>query len=252
MRLALPLVCWCICGGLLWADEPAAGEAKPAAGPDRYETRRIHDPNGIGKFYMDREIAHVMGFAGAAWLERSTREEEERLTLLIRSLRLKPGDVVADIGAGSGVISILMAESILPGGRVLAVDVQQEMLDRLKAYCSRLGVENVEPIRGSEKRSGLKPASVDLAIMVDVYHEFEYPHEMLQDISKALKPGGRLVFVEYRKEDPAVPIKEVHKMTQAQVRLEAEQQEFGLSWLETVHVLPLQHVIIFQKQAAEK
>jgi len=252
MRLALPLVCWCICGGLLWADEPAAGEAKPAAGPDRYETRRIHDPNGIGKFYMDREIANVMGFAGAAWLERSTREEEERLTLLIRSLRLKPGDVVADIGAGSGVISILMAESILPGGRVLAVDVQQEMLDRLKAYCSRLGVENVEPIRGSEKRSGLKPASVDLAIMVDVYHEFEYPYEMLQDISKALKPGGRLVFVEYRKEDPAVPIKEVHKMTQAQVRLEAEQQEFGLSWLETVHVLPLQHVIIFQKQAAEK
>ncbi len=252
MRLALPLLCWCICGGLLWADEPAAGKAKPAAGPDRYETRRNHDPNGIGKFYMDREIAHVMGFAGAAWLERSTREEEERLTLLIRSLRLKPGDVVADIGAGSGVISILMAEPILPGGRVLAVDVQQEMLDRLKAYCQQLGVENVEPIRGSQKRSGLKPSSVDLAIMVDVYHEFEYPYEMLEDISRALKPGGRLVFVEYRKEDPAVPIKEVHKMTQAQVRLEAEQPEFGLSWLETVHVLPLQHVIIFQKQSAAK
>jgi len=252
MRLALPLLCWCICGGLLWADEPAAGNAKPAAGPDRYETRRNHDPNGIGKFYMDREIAHVMGFAGAAWLERSTREEEERLTLLIRSLRLKPGDVVADIGAGSGVISILMAEPILPGGRVLAVDVQQEMLDRLKAYCQQLGVENVEPIRGSQKRSGLKPSSVDLAIMVDVYHEFEYPYEMLEDISRALKPGGRLVFVEYRKEDPAVPIKEVHKMTQAQVRLEAEQPEFGLSWLETVHVLPLQHVIIFQKQSAAK
>jgi len=252
MRLALPLLCWCICGGLLWADEPAAGNAKPAAGPDRYETRRNHDPNGIGKFYMDREIAHVMGFAGAAWLERSTREEEERLTLLIRSLRLKPGDVVADIGAGSGVISILMAEPILPGGRVLAVDVQQEMLDRLKAYCRQLGVENVEPIRGSQKRSGLKPSSVDLAIMVDVYHEFEYPYEMLEDISRALKPDGRLVFVEYRKEDPAVPIKEVHKMTQAQVRLEAEQPEFGLSWLETVHVLPLQHVIIFQKQSAAK
>ena len=108
--------------------------------------------------------------------------------------------------------------------------------------------ENVEPIKGSQKRSGLKPASVDLAIMVDVYHEFEYPYEMLQDISQALKPGGRLVFVEYRKEDPAVQIKEVHKMTQAQVRLEAEQPEFGLSWLETVHVLPLQHVVIFQKQ----
>ena len=167
--------------------------------------------------------------------------------MLFRS-RLKPGDVVADIGAGSGVISILMAEPVLPGGKVLAVDVQQEMLDRLKKYCQSLGVENVEPIKGSQKRSGLKPASVDLAIMVDVYHEFEYPYEMLQDISQALKPGGRLVFVEYRKEDPAVQIKEVHKMTQAQVRLEAEQPEFGLSWLETVHVLPLQHVVIFQKQ----
>lgn len=248
MRLARVLMCWCVCIGLLQADEPSSAPVKSASAADRYETRRLHDPNGIGKFYMGREIAHVMGFAGAAWLERSTREEEERLTLLIRSLRLKPGDVVADIGAGSGVISILMAEPVLPGGKVLAVDVQQEMLDRLKKYCQSLGVENVEPIKGSQKRSGLKPASVDLAIMVDVYHEFEYPYEMLQDISQALKPGGRLVFVEYRKEDPAVPIKEVHKMTQAQVRLEAEQPEFGLSWLETVHVLPLQHVVIFQKQ----
>ena len=220
MKRALLLVCLSMCCSLLQADEPAAGTAQSAAASDRYETRRIHDPNGIGKFYMGREIAHVMGFAGAAWLERSTREEEERLTL--RALRLKPGDVVADIGAGSGVISMLMAEPILPGGRVLAVDVQQEMLDRLKAYCEQLGVENVEPIRGSQKRSGLKPASVDMAIMVDVYHEFEYPYEMLADISKALKPGGRLVF---------------------------EQPEFGLSWLETVHVLPLQHVIIFRKQA---
>ena len=250
MSRAFLLVCVSVCGGLLRADEPAADPTLATAAADRYETRRIHDPNGIGKFYMGREIAHVMGFAGAAWLERSTREEEERLTLLIRALRLKPGDVVADIGAGSGVISMLMAEPILPGGKVLAVDVQQEMLDRLKAYCQQLGVENVEPIRGTQKRSGLKPASVDMAIMVDVYHEFEYPYEMLADISKALKPGGRLVFVEYRKEDPAVPIKEVHKMTQAQVRLEAEQSEFGLSWLETVHVLPMQHVIIFRKQAA--
>jgi precorrin-6B methylase 2 len=248
MKLAKVLMCWCVCMGLLQADEPSSASARAASAADRYETRRIHDPNGIGKFYMGREIAHVMGFAGAAWLERSTREEEERLTLLIRSLRLKPGDVVADIGAGSGVISILMAEPVLPGGKVLAVDVQQEMLDRLKKYCQNLGVENVEPIKGSQNRSGLKPASVDLAIMVDVYHEFEYPYEMLQDISQALKPGGRLVFVEYRKEDPAVPIKEVHKMTQAQVRQEAEQPEFGLSWLETVHVLPLQHVVIFQKQ----
>jgi len=127
--------------------------------------------------------------------------------------------------------------------------VQQEMLDRLTAWCKQYDVQNVEPILGSQKKSGLKPESVDLAIMVDVYHEFEYPWEMLRDISSALKPGGRLVFVEYRKEDPAVPIKEVHKMSQAQVRKEAEQPEFGLTWAETIHILPRQHVIVFQKSA---
>jgi precorrin-6B methylase 2 len=232
------------------ADEPTADAPGQKPASSRYETRKEHDPNGIGKFYMGREIAHVMGFAGAQWLERSEREEEERLTLLIRSLRLKPGQVVADIGAGSGVISIQMAERVLPGGKVMAVDVQQEMLDRLKTWCREYGVENVEPVRGSERKTNLKPASVDLAIMVDVYHEFEYPWEMLMDISRALRPGGRVVFVEYRKEDPAVPIKEVHKMSQAQVRLEAEQPEFGLTWLETIHILPRQHVIVFQKTGA--
>ncbi len=217
----------------------------------RYTRRHIHDPDGIGKFYMGREIAHVMGFAGANWLERSSREREERLTLLVRSLRIKPGDVVADIGAGSGVISMLMAESVLPGGKVMAVDVQQEMLDRLQARCQKADIENIVPVLGTQNKSGLEPNSVDLAIMVDVYHEFEFPYEMMQDLARSLKPGGRIVFVEYRKEDPTVPIKEVHKMSQEQVRKEAEQSEFGLQWLETVHFLPRQHVIIFRKQTGE-
>lgn len=142
---------------------------------------------------------------------------------------------------------MLMAESVLPGGKVVAVDVQQEMLDRLQTRCERAGIENIVPVLGTQQRSGLEPESIDLAIMVDVYHEFEFPYEMLLDLSRALKPGGRIVFVEYRKEDPSVPIKEVHKMSQDQVRLEAEQQEFGLKWLETVHLLPRQHVIIFRK-----
>lgn len=214
---------------------------------ERYEIRDEHDPNGIGKFYMGREIAHVMGFGGATWLERSTREEEERITLLVRSLNLKPGQIVADIGAGSGVISLQMAEQLLPDGKVMAVDVQQEMLDRLRKYCDQFRVKNIEPVLGSQNQTGLKPESIDLAIMVDVYHEFEFPWEMMQDISASLKPGGRVVFVEYRKEDPAVPIKEVHKMSQAQIRLEIEQPEFGLQWVETVHLLPRQHVMIFQK-----
>ncbi len=214
---------------------------------ERYEVRPDHDPNGIGKFYLGREIAHVMGFSGAQWLERSSREEEERLTLLVRSLQLKPGQVVADIGAGSGVISMRMAELLLPDGKVMAVDVQDEMLERLKENCEKAGVTNVEPVKGTQNSTGLPDGSIDLAIMVDVYHEFEFPYEMLSAISKAMKPGGRVVFVEYRKEDPTVPIKEVHKMSQVQVRREAEQPEFGLKWTETIHVLPRQHILIFTR-----
>ena len=234
---------------VLRGDEPSATVEDSKVEADRYEMRADHDPNGIGKFYMGREIAHVMGFAGAGWLERSSREEEERLTLLVRSVHLKPGEVVADIGAGSGVISMRMAEMLLPEGKVLAVDVQDEMLDRLRENCELSGINNVKPVKGTEKSTGLEPASIDMAIMVDVYHEFEFPYEMMIDISRALRPGGRVIFVEYRKEDPTVPIKEVHKMSQVQVRREIEQSAFGLKWTETVHVLPRQHVLIFTKQA---
>ncbi len=242
------------CGLLLSVSAFAQAEDKPAAEKTnaRYERRADHDPNGIGKFYLGREIAHVMGFgpggAGALWLERETREKEEKVSLLVKSLGLKPGMVVADVGAGSGVISLLMAEHLAPDGKVLAVDIQQEMLDRLKANCEKLGVKNIEPVKSTEKASNMKPGTVDLIVMVDVYHEFEFPHEMLLDLSKSLKVGGRIAFVEYRKEDPTVPIKEVHKMSEAQVRKEAEQAEFNLKWVETIAVLPRQHVVVFKRQ----
>ena len=228
------------------AEEAKSARAKQTDNP-RYSRRADHDPNGIGKFYMGREIAHVMGYLGAPWLERSTREEEERLTLLVRSLKLKPGMVVADIGAGSGVISVMIARQILPDGKVMAVDIQQEMLDRLAAKCKKEGVTNVVPVKGKIKSPNLKPESVDLIIMVDVYHEFEYPYEMTLDLAKSLKPGGRIAWVEYRKEDPTVPIKLVHKMSEAQVKKEANQPEFGLRFVETIGVLPRQHIVIFER-----
>jgi precorrin-6B methylase 2 len=217
---------------------------------DRYTTRRVHDPNGIGKFYMNREIAHVMGHPAMVWLERPEREEEERLTLLMEALKLKPGMQVADIGAGSGVISVMIASRI-GDGKVFAVDIQKEMLDALEEKCRLQMVKNVEPILGTTQSPRLPAASIDLAVMVDVYHEFDFPYEMLKEIVASLKPGGRVAFVEYRKEDPTVPIKVVHKMTEAQIRKEAGLPELGLTWTETVGTLPRQHVVIFTKGVAK-
>ncbi len=235
---------------LMLASNSFAQKEEPATKADddgRYSWRENHDPNGIGKFYMGREIAHVMGFAGARWLERTEREEEERLTLLVRSLKLKPGMIVADIGAGSGVISMLMAEQLLPDGKVMAVDIQQEMLDRLTDNCKKRGVTNIVPVKGEAKSPNLKPGSVDLIILVDVYHEFEFPYEMTLEMSKSLKPDGRIAWVEYRKEDRTVPIKLVHKMSEAQVKREASQEGLGLKFVETIGVLPRQHIVIFEK-----
>ena len=212
-----------------------------------YVFKKEHDPNGIGKFYMGREIAHVMGYQAANWLERSEREEEERLSLLVKSLGLKPGMTVADVGAGSGVITLMMAEAVGPEGKVMAVDIQEEMLSLLDKKLKRRKIDNVELVLGTARSPNLKPNSIDLALMVDVYHEFEHPHEMTTELARALRPGGQIVFVEYRKEDPKVAIKEVHKMTEAQVKREAGRPEFGLFWKKTIGALPLQHMVFFEK-----
>ena len=226
--------------------ENSPGQApQPKAEPSRYEQRQEHDPDGIGKFYLGREIAHVMGHQAADWLERPEREAEEKPDLLLQSLKLKPGDAVADIGAGTGYLSWRMAKQVGEKGVVYAVDIQQEMLDLLAQKMAGRKVTNVKPVLGAITDPKLPINAVDLVIMVDVYHEFSHPFEMMQAIGKSLKPGGRVVFVEYRAEDPGVPIKRVHKMSEAQVRKEAAVH--SLQWVETIGVLPRQHIIIFKK-----
>ena len=204
-------------------------------------------PDGIGKRYMGREIAGVMGWQGAAWLEREEREREERTDLLLAALALEPGMVVADIGAGTGYLARRMAKAVSPGGKVLAVDVQPEMVRMLERLAREQGLANIVPSLGTEDDVKLPAASVDLAIMVDVYHELAFPHEVLASIIRALKRDGRVVFVEYRAEDPRVPIKALHKMSEAQVRREAEVH--ALVWERTESGLPWQHMVVFRKRA---
>lgn len=233
--------------------------------PPRYEVRAEHDANGIGKFYLGREIARVMGHEAADWLERPERAREEGADLLVRELRLMPGDVVADMGCGSGYYTRRLAkvvggprtrppDTLSPSdgeregvkGIVYAVDIQQEMLDLLTNKLVAERIFNVKPVLGTNTDPKLPPASVDLILMVDVYHEFDHPFEMVEAMCRALRPGGRIVFVEFRAEDPDVPIKAVHKMSEAQVRKEMSVQP--LVWIETIESLPQQHMIMFRKR----
>lgn len=219
--------------------------AQPAAFAQRY-TPTPASADGIGKRYMGREIAEVMGWQGAAWLEREEREREERTDLLLAALALRPGMVVADIGAGSGYLSRRMAPSVTPGGKVWAVDVQPEMISLLQSSARSSGLTQIEARLSSVDDVRLPADSVDLAVMVDVYHELAYPYEVMSSILKALKPGGRVVFVEYKAEDPRVPIKPLHKMSEAQIKREAA--VFPLEWERTVSTLPWQHVVVFRKR----
>ena len=199
---------------------------------------------GTGKFYLGREISQVMGAAGADWLERSERQQEENSNLAISKLPLNSGSVVADIGAGSGYYSFRIAKKI-PQGKVFAVEVQDEFIKLLNSRKKEQNTTNVEIIKGSEKSPNLPENSTDLAIMVDVYHELLYPQEMLQGIRKSLKPGGKLLLLEYRAEDPSIAIKELHKMSVAQVNKELSANGFKLA--QRRDFLPIQHFLLYEK-----
>lgn len=209
-----------------------------------YERRAPQDPNGISTYYMGRQIAHVMGHEGAGWLERTDRQQEEGTDILLRELHLKPTDVVADIGAGTGYFSFRISP-LVPKGKVLAVDIQPEMLTALRETAEKQHIHNVIPVRGTTTNPNLPTKSVDLVLIVDAYHEFDHPREMMRAIRNSLSTTGRVALVEYRAEDPKVPIKRIHKMSVAQAR--REMAAVGLRLTDSVETLPQQHLLFFQK-----
>ena len=210
-----------------------------------YYTFKRGDYNGIGKWYMGREIAYVMGFQGIGWLERSEREKEENVSSLIKNMKIKSNEVIADIGAGSGYHAFRIA-SLVTNGLVYAVDIQPEMLMAIEKTKEFKKVENIKTILGTEKTVELPKSSVDRILMVDVYHEFSFPVEMINSIKNALKPNGELFLIEYRAEDLKVPIKRIHKMTEEQAV--KEMKAAGLVLKENIDNLPWQHCMIFLKK----
>ena len=244
--MLLPLVL--MLGGTLASKEAPAGKPGPDTAKSVY-TYGKKTRDGIGKYYMEREISHVMGHLGAGWLERPGRRQEERTDLLLANLGLQKHHNAADIGAGTGFFSFPMSEQVTEG-KVYAVDIQDEMLDIIRKRMKQRGTTNVVPTKGTIQDTKLPASTIDLVLLVDAYHEFSHPREMMESIVKSLRPGGRVVLIEYRKEDPAVLIKPLHKMTQKQAI--REMQAVGLKWKETKDFLPKQHFMVFTKPGPAK
>ena len=210
---------------------------------ERY-TVKSGDPNGINKWYMGRQIAHVMSHFGIEWLERKEREMEENTSQLLKNLAVQPGTAIADIGAGSGYHSTLLSKMV-GTGKVYAVDVEPEMIAYLKNRIKLEGYKNIIPVLSTEQKVSLPANSIDIMLLVDVYHEFSFPYEMTLSMLEALKPSGKLVLVEFRAEDPNVPIKTIHKMSERQAVKEFKAS--GFLFEKNMSNLPWQHCLIFRK-----
>ncbi|MEM1238407.1 MAG: class I SAM-dependent methyltransferase [Cyanobacteria bacterium P01_H01_bin.26] len=236
-RLIFPLLLTLICLGCTQADTGATNSIYGYKQPSS---------DGIGKVYMGREISQVMGHRGAPWLERSSRTVDEQPDVAVEALGLKPTDTVADIGAGTGYMSFRMARQV-PDGQVLAVDLQPEMIELLEAERDEQKITNVQTIQAEEDNPHLPSEQIDLALMVDAYHEFAFPREVMTGVAEALKPGGRVVLAEYRAENPLIMIKRLHKMSEKQVKV--EMAAVGLTWIKTDERLPQQHLLFFEKAA---
>jgi len=202
------------------------------------------------EFYQGRRIAKTMHYLGAEWLIRENRETQERCSLMLANLGVKPGMTVCDMGCGNGFYALQIAKMVGPEGRVLGVDIQPKMLEFLRERMKKQGVTNVEPILGKLHDPMLPKGKVDLILCVDVYHEFSHPEQMLQSMRESLAPGGRIVLLEYRGEDPEVPIKPLHKMTKKQVKKELHANGFKL--VDEFDALPWQHMMFFEATDAKK
>jgi ubiquinone/menaquinone biosynthesis C-methylase UbiE len=223
---SVSVAAWCVVAAMLPAGAFAFQEVHPLTG---------------------RKIAPVMGSAGADWLDRSERESEEHPDQALDALGLKPGMVVGDVGAGTGYMSLKMAKRVGPSGKVYAEDVQPEMLRLLRQNAVKAKATNVETVLGNETDPKLPAGQLDLILLVDVYHEFSQPQKMLQKMREALKPDGRLVLLEYRKEDPTIPIRPEHKMSVQEVKTELEAEGFRMD--QVLEILPRQHILILKKAA---
>ena len=235
----LACMVWSLACCQVLAQEKTAAPAKPQTATDE-----VIIPPARTK-YMGRTIAQTMSFHGAPWLVRDNREEEERPSAVLKQLELKPGMVVCDLGCGNGYYTLLMAPQVSPGGKVLAVDIQQEMLHLLKLRSEAEGIDNVEPILGSIIDPRLPAGVVDLILLVDVYHEFSHPEQMLAALRQSLAPGGLIALLEYREEDRNVPIKPLHKMSKKQIMKEYRGNGFKLA--KQYDGLPWQHMMFFEK-----
>lgn len=229
--------------GLTACDRPLARDGEDDLSTP-YEQHPSENANGTGKFYMGREIARVMGHTDVDWMERPTRETAELPGRVVRALELRSTDVVADIGAGTGYFTFRISPQV-PLGRVYAVDIDPQMLDIIRARMQEEGVDNVVPVRGTVTDPNLPRAEVDVALIVFSYPQFSHPYEMMRHIYEALRPGGRVVLVEYRGEDSTIPIEPIFKLTEEQARKELE--AIGFRWRETRDILPQQHFMVFGK-----
>jgi precorrin-6B methylase 2 len=242
MKLLLTLIC--VLTFTAVSCQQPAGKNFHANNDSAYSYRKASS-GGTGKFYFGREIAAIMDASGSDWLERSSRPKEENTEQIVKSMKLKPDMVVADIGAGTGYYTFRMAKRVT-NGKVYAVEIQDELINMLNKKKTETSADNVEVVRGDTLSVNLPANAIDMAVLVDVYHELLWPREIIESVNKSLKSDGKILLVEYRGEDPQVRIRPLHKTTVAQLTREMLANGFVLD--RQIDTLPIQHFLLFRRK----